>query len=82
MDKLLLTPPEAAMMLGIGRTKLYELIRSGELVSITIDRARRIPTVAAEAYVAKRCGLPVHNLAGTDPPSDDSAVPSSSSAAG
>jgi excisionase family DNA binding protein len=76
MEKLLLTPPEAAMMLGIGRTKLYELIRSGELVSITIDRARRIPKVAAEAYVARRCGLPVHNpAAGTEPDSED-AVPS------
>lgn len=80
MDKLLLTPPEAAMMLGIGRTKLYELIRSGELVSITIDRARRIPRVAAEAYVARRCGLSVHNLADAPEPAGEVAVPSGSSA--
>jgi excisionase family DNA binding protein len=79
MDKLLLTPTEAAMMLGIGRTKLYELIRSGELVSITIDRARRVPRVAAEAYVARRCGLPVHNLAATTEPDAEEAVPSGSS---
>ena len=78
MDKLLLTPPEAAMMLGIGRTKLYELIRSGELVSITIDRARRIPRVAAEAYVARRCGLPVHNLVDAGEPDGEAAVPSRS----
>jgi excisionase family DNA binding protein len=76
MDKLLLTPPEAAMMLGIGRTKLYELIRSGELVSITIDRARRIPKVAAEAYVARRCGLPVHNPVDAGEPEGEVAVPS------
>jgi len=81
MDKLLLTPPEAAMMLGIGRTKLYELIRSGELVSITIDRARRIPRVAAEAYVARRCGLPVHNLAASAESAGEVAVPSGSSTA-
>jgi excisionase family DNA binding protein len=79
MDKLLLTPPEAAMMLGIGRTKLYELIRSGELVSITIDRARRIPRVAAEAYVARRCGLPVHSLVGDERPAVDVAIASGSS---
>jgi excisionase family DNA binding protein len=79
MDKLLLTPPEAAMMLGIGRTKLYELIRSGELVSITIDRARRIPRVAAEAYVARRCGLPVHTLVAVADPDAEAAVPSDSS---
>lgn len=79
MDKLLLTPPEAAMMLGIGRTKLYELIRSGELVSITIDRARRIPKVAAEAYVARRCGLPVHTLVATAAVDAEAAVPSDSS---
>ena len=79
MDKLLLTPPEAAMMLGIGRTKLYELIRSGELVSITIDRARRIPRVAAEAYVARRCGLAVHTLIATAGVDAEAALPSDSS---
>jgi excisionase family DNA binding protein len=31
MDKVLLTPVEAARALGIGRSKLYELLQSGRL---------------------------------------------------
>ncbi len=52
MDKLLLTPPEAATMLGIGRTKLYDLLRTGALFSIRLGGSRRIPRAAVEAFVA------------------------------
>ncbi len=34
MDKLLLTPVEAAAVLGIGRSKLYELLQTGQLASV------------------------------------------------
>ena len=34
MDKLLLTPMEAADMLGVGRSKVYELMRAGALGSV------------------------------------------------
>lgn len=43
MDKLLLTPVEAAALLGIGRSKVYELMRTGTLASVRIDNCRRIP---------------------------------------
>jgi excisionase family DNA binding protein len=43
MDKLLLTPVEAAAALGIGRSKVYELMRSGDLPSVRIGACRRIP---------------------------------------
>ncbi len=33
MDKLLLTPTEAATALGIGRSKVYELMQTGQLES-------------------------------------------------
>jgi len=36
MDKLLFTPFEAATALGIGRSKVYELLRSGDLPSVRI----------------------------------------------
>jgi excisionase family DNA binding protein len=42
MDKLLLTPREAADVLGIGRSKLYELLRTGVVPSVHIGRCRRI----------------------------------------
>lgn len=53
MDKLLLTPKEAAQQLGIGRSKLYQLIQSGTLDSVLIGRCRRIPATALATYVAR-----------------------------
>jgi len=46
MDKLLLTPQEAGVILSIGRTKIYELMEAGLLESVTIGRCRRIPAEA------------------------------------
>jgi excisionase family DNA binding protein len=42
LNRLLLTPTEAAAALGIGRSKLYELLGSGVVPSITIGACRRI----------------------------------------
>ena len=52
MEKLLLTPAEAAICLGIGRSKLYELLAGGVVASIRIGNCRRIPFSALEAFVA------------------------------
>jgi excisionase family DNA binding protein len=51
-DQLLLTPTEAARALGIGRSKLYELLQDGILESVHIGACRRIPTDALLALVA------------------------------
>ncbi|MFJ2771254.1 helix-turn-helix domain-containing protein [Streptomyces sp. NPDC087300] len=50
----LLTVPEAMARLKLGRTKVYDLIRTKRLVSITEGRARRIPEVSLQAYVRSR----------------------------
>jgi excisionase family DNA binding protein len=39
---LLLTVTEAAAMLGIGRTLMYELIGTGAIPSVQVGRLRRI----------------------------------------
>jgi excisionase family DNA binding protein len=52
MDKLLYRPKEAAKTLGIGRDKLYDLIRSGRLESVKDGGARFITADAMLAYVA------------------------------
>lgn len=52
MTKQLLTPQEAAQVLGIGRTKVYELIVTKALESVKIGSCRRIPAEALHAYVA------------------------------
>jgi excisionase family DNA binding protein len=48
---LLLRVDEAAERLGLGRTKTYELVRSGVLPSLRLGRAVRIPVAALEAWV-------------------------------
>ena len=51
VDKILLTPEEAAERLSIGRTLVYELIARGAIASVRVGRARRIPVAALERYV-------------------------------
>jgi excisionase family DNA binding protein len=47
---LLLTAEEAAQRLNIGRTQMFALIKSGEIVSVQIGRLRRIPLISIERY--------------------------------
>lgn len=53
MDKLLLTPVEAARALGIGRSKVYELMQSGQLGFVHIGSCRRIPAQDLAALVSR-----------------------------
>ena len=48
---LLVTPEEAARALSLGRTTVYQLMRTGELASVVIGRRRRIPVTALAAFV-------------------------------
>lgn len=56
MEKLLLTPEETAEVMGIGRSKVYELLREGALESVRIGGSRRVPTAAVEEYVRRLRG--------------------------
>jgi excisionase family DNA binding protein len=51
MEKLLLTPEEAAELLSIGRSKVYDLMGDGRLASVRIDSCRRVPMSALVAFV-------------------------------
>jgi excisionase family DNA binding protein len=53
VEKLLLTPEEAAEVLSIGRTKLYELMADGDLLSVRIGGSRRVPIDAVNEFVAR-----------------------------
>lgn len=54
MEPVLLSiHPEASRVLRIGRTKTFELIKSGELRTVTIGRRRLVPVTAVEEYVAR-----------------------------
>jgi excisionase family DNA binding protein len=43
MEKFLLRPREVAATLGLGRSKTYELIAKGDIPSIRIGKAVRVP---------------------------------------
>lgn len=51
---LLLTPAEAARALRINRSTLYPLLMRGEIPSIRIGRARRIPRDGLMRWIAQQ----------------------------
>jgi len=53
-ETLLLRPEDAGRALGIGRSKTYHLMRSGDLPVIAIGRSVRIPVEALRAWINER----------------------------
>ena len=45
---------DAARMIGIGRTKFYELIGKGEVEAIKVGNATLIPTASLAAFVERQ----------------------------
>jgi excisionase family DNA binding protein len=58
MEALITEPPrlirveDAAKLLNIGRSAVYDLIRSGRLRSVKIGKSRRIPREAVDEVIA------------------------------
>lgn len=53
ITKLLVKPGEASELMGVSRSTIYELMRSGELDSVLIRSSRRIPVAAIERYIER-----------------------------
>ena len=51
LEQLMYRPAEAAHVLGIGRTRVFALIKSGRLQSIKLGSARFITADALRAFV-------------------------------
>lgn len=51
--QMLLTVDEASRLLGIGKTRLYELMRSGDIPSLRVGKSRRIPVREVEAWIER-----------------------------
>ena len=51
MDPLTVTVNEACKALGLGRTKIYDLIASGRLDTLKIDKRTLIKTASIRALV-------------------------------
>jgi len=54
MTDELLTVPEVMARLRLGRSKVYDLIRSRRLPSVTIGRSRRIPASALREFISNQ----------------------------
>jgi excisionase family DNA binding protein len=53
MPPLLFTPEEVARFLGIGRCRVYDLLRQGDLTSVKVGSSRRVSARALSEYVAR-----------------------------
>lgn len=53
--KLLLTPDEAAEVLGVSRSMLYRMLMRREILSVKLGAARRVPLQALQDYVRHLC---------------------------
>lgn len=53
-DKDWYSPDELWRWLGLGRTKIYELLRCGEIPSYKIGRVRRIRRQDIEAWLERK----------------------------
>ncbi len=53
-DLDLLTVPETARVLRIGRNLAYELVARGEIPSVRLGRVIRVPRTALDAWLQRR----------------------------
>lgn len=54
MEPLAVPPKAAFAAIGVGVTKGYELINSGELETFKVGRATRVTTESVRAYVSRQ----------------------------
>ena len=54
MDRLLLRPTEAAELIGVGRSKMYQLLASGELPTVLVGGSVRVPLAKLREWIDLR----------------------------
>jgi len=54
MDRILMKVQEAGEALGLSRSKLYELIAAGEIKTIRVGRAVRVPAASLHEWVQSK----------------------------
>jgi len=55
-DPICVRVNDAARMIGIGRTKLYELIAAGEVETVKLGKSTRITTASLHDLVRRQRG--------------------------
>ena len=56
IDPLAVPIPEAARLLGCGRSKLYELIKANEIPILKLGRRSLVPTAALRSFIISKTG--------------------------
>ena len=54
VERILYRPSEAAEAIGVSRSRVYELIASGEIPSLKVGHVRRVPVKALHEWIAQR----------------------------
>ncbi len=54
VDPLLLTIPQVAQSLNIGRTKVYDLINREGLPTVKLGTAIRVPATSLKSWIERR----------------------------
>jgi len=66
VEPLLLRADEAAIVLGIGRTKVFEMLACGELPAIKIGRCVRVPKDRLEKWIDEQANAHAQMFQATD----------------
>lgn len=64
VEPLLVRVEEAARILSLSRSTIYEMMDAGELPSVRRGTARRIPVAALHAWVQQQMGAQPHSTRG------------------
>ncbi len=61
MEKLLLRPLEAAEIISVGKSTIYNLIATKTIKSVRIGRSVRIPVDDLKEWIREQSGKTEHN---------------------
>ena len=56
VERILYRPGEAAEAIGVSRSRLYELINSGEIPSVKVGNVKRVPVDKLREWVDRQSG--------------------------
>jgi excisionase family DNA binding protein len=54
VDRAFLKADEVAEVIGLGRSKTYQLVQQGIIPSVHIGKSRRVPAVALQRWIDER----------------------------
>jgi len=64
--RLLYSVEEAALMLGIGRTYMFELVATGQVGSLKIGKRRKVTRAALDEFIERLAALESASAAESD----------------